>query len=286
MTRLLVVGCGDVGQRLLGQLREQAPGVEPWVLSRRPREDLQRSGVRVLRGDLDAAPSLCRLAGVFDSVVHLAPPQPEGTRDRRTRALVRALAQGRAPRRLVYVSTTGVYGDCQGRPIDETAPTLAQTPRALRRVDAERVLSDYARRAGVRLAILRAPGIYAADREGHPRERLQAGRPLLTPEDDVFTNHIHADDLAQACRLALWRAAPLRVFNVVDDSDRRMGEHFDLAADQLGLPRAPRLPRAELAQRLSPMQLSFMSESRRIGNARVKRELRLRLRYPLPELGW
>ncbi len=286
MTRLLVVGCGDVGQRLLRQLREQAPGVEPWVLSRLPREDLQRSGVRVLRGDLDDASSLRRLAGVFDALVHLAPPQSEGAQDRRTRALVRALAQGRAPRRLVYVSTTGVYGDCQGRPIDETAPTLAQTPRALRRVDAERVLSDYARRAGVRLAILRAPGIYAADREGHPRERLQAGRPLLTPEDDVFTNHIHADDLAQACRLALWRAAPLRVYNVVDDSERRMGEHFDLAADQLGLPRAPRLPRAELAQRLSPMQLSFMSESRRIGNARVKRELRLRLRYPLPELGW
>jgi nucleoside-diphosphate-sugar epimerase len=175
---------------------------------------------------------------VFDSVVHLAPPQPEGTRDRRTRALVRALAQGRAPRRLVYVSTTGVYGDCQGRHIDETAPTLAQTPRALRRVDAERVLSDYARRAGVRLAILRAPGIYAADREGHPRERLQA-RPAAAHARGRRVHQPHP------CRrpgaglrgLALWRAAPLRVFNVVDDSDRRMGEHFDLAADPVGLPR-------------------------------------------------
>ncbi len=138
----------------------------------------------------------------------------------------------------------------------------------------------------MRLAVLRAPGIYAADREGHPRERLLAGRPLLRPEDDVFTNHIHADDLAHACVLALWRASPLRVYNVVDDSDRRMGEHFDLAAQVLGLPPAPRLPREALAQVLSPMQMSFMSESRRIGNARMKRELRLRLRYPLPEQGW
>ncbi|MBN8502833.1 MAG: SDR family NAD(P)-dependent oxidoreductase, partial [Burkholderiales bacterium] len=146
--------------------------------------------------------------------------------------------------------------------------------------------SSWARRQRVRLAILRAPGIYAADREGHPRERLLAGRPLLRPEDDVFTNHIHADDLAQACVRALWHSAPLRVFNVVDDSERLMGEHFDLAAERLGLAHAPRLSRAELTTQLSPMQLSFMGESRRIGNARVKRELGLCLRYPMPEMGW
>lgn len=283
MGRLLVVGCGDVGRRLLARL---PVAFEPWVLTRRDRPDLRVQGVRLLLGDLDHPASLRRLAGLFDAVVHLAPPQPDGAQDRRTRALVQALGRGRPPRRFIYVSTTGVYGDCQGRCIDETAPARPATDRARRRVDAERVLSDWARRARVQLALLRAPGIYAADREGHPRERLLAGRPLLRPEDDVFTNHIHADDLAQACLLALWRAAPLRVFNVVDDSDRRMGEHFDLAASQLGLPKAPRLSRDELAQRLSPMQFSFMGESRRIGNARVKRELGLRLRYPMPELGW
>lgn len=283
MTRLLVVGCGDVGRRVLARL---PAAVEVWVLSRRERPDLDDLGVRLLRGDLDAPASLRRLAGAFDAVLHLAPPQPEGRQDRRTRALRAALGRGPAPRRFVYVSTTGVYGDCEGRQIDETAPARPMTDRARRRVDAEGVLSNWARRQRVRLAILRAPGIYAADREGHPRERLLAGRPLLRAEDDVFTNHIHADDLAQACVRALWHAAPLRVFNVVDDSDRRMGEHFDLAADRLGLPRAPRLARAELATQLSPMQLSFMGESRRIGNARVKRELGLRLRYPMPEMGW
>jgi nucleoside-diphosphate-sugar epimerase len=279
--RLLIVGCGDVGRRIVRRL---PAGMVPWVLTRRDRSDLP--GVPLLRGDLDDPASLRRMAGCFDAVLHLAPPQAEGERDLRTRALVRALAQGRAPARFVYVSTTGVYGDCQGRRIDESEPLKAQTARARRRVDAEQVLRDWACGERVRLSILRAPGIYAADREGHPRERLLAQRPLLVTEDDVFTNHIHAEDLARACWRALFLARPLRAYNVVDDSERRMGEHFDLAAQQLGLPPCPRLPRAELAARLSPMQLSFMGESRRIGNARMKRELRLRLDYPLPELGW
>jgi nucleoside-diphosphate-sugar epimerase len=281
--RLLIVGCGDVGRRILKLLPKRWT---PWVLSRRPAGSWQGWPVRVLAGDLDQPDSLARLAGCFDAVLHLAPPPGEGRTDTRTRALITALQRGEPPQRFVYVSTTGVYGDCGGAVIDETASRAAQTPRALRRVDAEDRLRDWARREGVALSLLRAPGIYAADREGHPRERLLAGRPLLDAADDVFTNHIQADDLARACWRALFLGRPLRAYNVVDDSDRRMGEHFDLAADVLGLPRAPRLPRAALAAQLSPMQMSFMSESRRIGNARLKGELGLRLRYPLPEQGW
>jgi len=242
--------------------------------------------VPVLRGDLDDPRSLRRLAGGFDAVMHLAPPPLQGSTDPRTRALVHALSLGHAPQRFVYVSTTGVYGDWAGARIDETVKRRAQTPRALRRVDAEDVLRRWAVRQGICLSLLRAPGIYAADRDGHPRERLLAGRPVLRPEDDVFTNHIHADDLARACWRALCVGRPLRAINVVDDSDRRMGDHFDLAADTLHLPRPPRVSLAEAEALLSPMQLSFMRESRRIGNARLKCELRLRLRYPVPELGW
>ncbi len=282
--RLLIVGCGDVGQRVL---RQAPAGLQISVLAREPAKlaAWRARGLRLLQGDLDQPASLRRLAG-FDAVMHLAPPNADGSQDRRTRALIAALDRQAPPRRFVYVSTTGVYGDCGGRLIDECAPCAAQTPRALRRVDAEQALRAWARRRRVMLSILRAPGIYAADREGHPRERLLAGRPLLVADDDVFTNHIHADDLARACWRALWVASPLRAYNVVDDSQRRMGDHFDLAADRLGLPRAPRLPRVELAQQLTPMQMSFLSESRRIANRRVKTELGLRLRYPLPEQGW
>jgi len=280
--RLLIVGCGDVGQRVL-RLLPRAVSVA--VLARTPAK-LRHLAVPLIQGDLDDPRSLRRLAGGFDAVMHLAPPPTQGTTDPRTRALVQALSRSHAPRRFVYVSTTGVYGDWAGARIDETAARRAQTPRAQRRVDAEDVLRAWAVRQGVGLSLLRAPGIYAADRDGHPRERLLAGRPVLRAEDDVFTNHIHADDLARACWRALLVAKPLRALNVVDDSERRMGDHFDLAADTLGLPRPPRVSRAEATALLSPMQMSFLSESRRIGNARAKRELRWQPRYPLPESGW
>jgi nucleoside-diphosphate-sugar epimerase len=129
--------------------------------------------------------------------------------------------------------------------------------------------------------VLRIPGIYAGDRPGgHPRERLARGTPVLAAADDVYTNHIHADDLARACIAALHRGLPQRVLHASDDTELKMGDYFDLAADLCGLPRPPRLARAEAAARLSPLQMSFMSESRRLDNTRLKRELRLKLRYP------
>jgi nucleoside-diphosphate-sugar epimerase len=174
-----------------------------------------------------------------------------------------------------------VYGDCGGQRFDETRPLQPATARARRRVDAEAWLRGYGRVAGVAVSVLRIPGIYASDRAGgHPRDRLQRGTPVLRAQDDVYTNHIHADDLARACVAALHRALPQRVLHVSDDTELRMGEYFDLAAELCGLPRPPRISRAEAAAQLSPMQLSFMSESRRLDNQRLKRELKLRLRYP------
>ncbi len=135
--------------------------------------------------------------------------------------------------------------------------------------------------ARVRVSVLRIPGIYAPDREGGtPRARLERGTPVLRAEDDVYTNHIHADDLARACVLALWRARPQRVVNVTDDTTLKMGDYFDLAADLYGLPRPPRIARDTAGDQLPVMLLSFMSESRRLHNQRMKTELGLRLRYP------
>jgi nucleoside-diphosphate-sugar epimerase len=151
----------------------------------------------------------------------------------------------------------------------------------MRRLDAERRWRWYARLLGARLTVLRVPGIYAGDRAGgHPRERLQRGTPLLVAEDDVYTNHIHADDLARVCVAALLRGLPQRVVHASDDSELKMGDYFDLAADLCGLPRAPRITRAAALAQLPATLLSFMSESRRLENRRLKRELRVRLRYP------
>jgi nucleoside-diphosphate-sugar epimerase len=277
---LLIIGCGDVGLRVLTCLGRR------WrvlALTSSPQrvQDLRNAGAVPLLGDLDQPQTLGRLAGLADAVLHLAPPALRGDVDLRTQALLQALARCGRLRRLVYASTTGVYGDCQGAWLDETRAVAPSTERARRRVDAEARVRHFGRSLGVSVSILRIPGIYANDRAGgHPRDRLLRGTPVLADVDDVYTNHIHADDLARACVLALHRGAPQRVYNLCDNSQLKMGDYFDLAARIEGLPKPPRITREQAQAQLGPMQLSFMSESRRILNTRLRRELRLALRYP------
>ena len=280
--RVLIVGCGDVGQRAAASL---LPRVRVLALSRdgspAALQALRARGIVPLAGDLDDAASLRRLAGIATHLIQLAPPPGAGEGDPRTRTLRQALARRGLPMALVYGSTSGVYGDCGGAWVSETRATNPQTARARRRVAAEGWVRAFGLATGVRASILRIPGIYAADRPGGtPRERLARGTPVLAREDDVFTNHVHADDLARAVVRALWRGAPQRVYHASDDTALRMGDYFDLAADLYGLPRPPRITRAQAREQLSPMLVSFMSESRRMDNRRLKRELRLRLRYP------
>ncbi len=288
-TRVLIVGCGDVGLRtakaLLPRCRVLALTSQ---VERVPM--LRAAGLVPLLGNLDDPRSLARLAGLAGRVLHLAPPPGQGHDDPRTRHLLQALSRRGRVHALVYGSTTGVYGDAQGAWFDETRPVAPATDRGRRRVDAEAHVRWWGRRQaprwGTRASILRIPGIYALDREGgDPRERVRRGSPVLMPADDVYTNHIHADDLARACAAALWRGRAGRVVHACDDTDMRMGDYFDWVADHFGLPRPPRLSRAQALDALSPMQLSFMSESRRLANQRLRHELRVSLRYPTIEQG-
>jgi nucleoside-diphosphate-sugar epimerase len=282
--RVLIVGCGDVGLRVARSLRGR---VRLLALTSSPGriQALRGHGITPLRGDLDAPSTLARLAGVATHVVHLAPPPAEPHaqwwRDTRTSALLRALLLRSAPEALVYGSTTGVYGDCGGERVTEARIVAPRTPRAQRRADAETAARHFGRVAGSRTSILRIPGIYAPDREGGtPRDRLLRGTPVLQATEDVYTNHIHADDLARAVVAALWRGRPQRVVHASDDTNLKMGDYFDVAADLYGLPRPPRVARSTAQDALPLMLLSFMSESRRLDNTRLKRELRVRLRYP------
>ena len=277
---LLIVGCGDIGLRVLQHLAGR------WtvrVLTSSPGRlpALRAAGALPLLGNLDDPRTLGRLGGLASRVLHLAPPPGAGRTDSRTAHLLRALARGGRTSHLVYASTTGVYGDCGGAWVDETRTLNPTTDRARRRVDAEARLRHFGRHSGCRVTILRIPGIYALDREGgDPRERLHRGAPVLQPADDVFTNHIHADDLARACLRALMAGLPQRAVNVCDDSDLRMGDYFDLVADLWALPRPPRVSREQARATLPPMMMSFMSESRRLRNDRMKRELGLVLDHP------
>ncbi len=279
-TRVLIVGCGDVGLRVA---RELLPRCRVLALTSQAERAaaLRQAGLVPLLGNLDQPATLARLAGLAARVVHLAPPPGQGAHDTRTAHLLQALSRRGRVRSLVYGSTTGVYGHAQGARFDETRAVAPTTPRAQRRVHAESLLRWWGRHAGARASILRIPGIYAVDREGgHPADRVRKGSPVLNRDDDVYTNHIQADDLARACVAALWRGKPGRVVHACDDQTMLMGDYFDLVADLCALPRPPRISRAEAALALSPMQMSFLSESRRLDNRRLKTELRLSLRCP------
>ncbi|MDR5736463.1 MULTISPECIES: NAD-dependent epimerase/dehydratase family protein [unclassified Caballeronia] len=313
--RVLIVGCGDVGLRTLPLFHARAAGPRVIALTHHPERaaELRAAGALPITGDLDARRSLARLAGIARHVLHLAPPQRDGDTDRRTRALLAAL---RAPRRsvargvqtsmavrpawrsasfivpdtsfgatsaqarlrFVYASTTGVYGDCRGARIDETRPVRPENERARRRVSAEQLLRGTGVRSGWRVSIVRIPGIYAEDRL--PRARIERAMPALIERDDVYTNHIHADDLAAIIVRTLGRGKPQRAINASDDTDLCMADYFDRVADACGLPRVPRITREEAEARLEPVTLSFMRESRRLRNDRLKRELGYALRYP------
>lgn len=286
--RVLIVGCGDIGLRVAGLLPTRLNRMALTSSSGRM-PALRAQGITPLSGNLDDGASLRRLAGLATRVVHLAPPPSHNAdwrTDPRTLALLRALRLRSLPHSLVYGSTSGVYGDCEGHWVSETRPVAPHTPRAQRRVHAESHLRLFGRASGARVHILRIPGIYAPNRDGGtPRGRLIRGTPVLRQEDDVYTNHIHADDLARSCLAALWRGKPQRITHASDDTLMLMGDYFDLAADIYELPRPPRLPRSTAREQLPLMLLSFMGESRRLDNQRLKKELKLVLHYPTVEAG-
>jgi nucleoside-diphosphate-sugar epimerase len=275
--RILLVGSGDIALRVARLLRNN---YRLFGTVRRPERHaiLHAAGVTPLAADLDRRRGLGRLVGTSHVVLHLAPPQEQGEMDTRTRHLLAALSQGARPSHFVYVSTSGVYGDCGGAHVAETRPLHPATARARRRADAERQIRAWAARNGVRACILRVPGIYAADRL--PLERLRAGTAAIIRDEDSHTNHVHADDLARIIAAALRYGAANRVYHASDDSDMKMGDYFDAVADAYGLPHPPRLPRAQVQAAVSPALWSFMNESRRLDNTRMKRELKTRLRYP------
>ena len=278
---VFIVGCGDIGCRLARRLQSQGMPVAALARSPLRAQALEAAGITPYSGDLDdAAPPLSLPEGI-DTLYYLAPPPPSGSGDPRMVHALEALKS--PPNRLVYISTSGVYGDCDGNWIDETAPLNPKTDRGLRRLEAERLVRDYAARTGCEALVLRVPGIYGDGRL--PKARIQQGLPVIDPLEAPFSNRIHADDLAEACLKARTHGRSGQAYNISDGNPTTMTDYFWQVADHLGLPRPPAIPLVEARKVLTPAMLSFLEESKRLDNRRMRDELGVVLRYPTLQEG-
>ncbi|MTW19681.1 SDR family oxidoreductase [Allochromatium palmeri] len=273
----VIAGCGYVGERLARQSLDRGESVLGLVQSQSGLERLAAAGITAARHDLAGTESMpCSLAGT--RLFHLIPPPAQGREDLHTQRLIETFDQAGHPRRLVYISTTGVYGDCGGAWVDEDWPTRPTLERSLRRLDAEERLRRWSQEQGGELIVLRVAGIYGPGRL--PLERLRRGLPLVRPEEAPYSNRIHVDDLVAICLAAMERGRHGAIFNVSDGHPSTMTEYFLQLAEAAGLPRPPLVTMAEASAHLSEGMMGYMSESRRLSNRRVREELGVECRYP------
>jgi nucleoside-diphosphate-sugar epimerase len=280
--QVFIVGCGATGE--LVAARELARAHHVWALARSAQSEarLKDKGIEAVPGDLDNPASLAGLQVGVERLYYFAPPPPGGTDDPRLAAFLTALTAP-YPRRAVLISTTAVYGDCQGAWVDEDQPTRPLSDRGQRRLAAESLWRDWADEHGVRSVVLRVAGIYGIGKL--PVARLGQGRPVLLESQSPWSNRIHIDDLAEACLLAGSAARPAGIYNASDGHPSSMTDYFNRVADTLGLPRPPQIDRQQAEQRLSAGMLAYLSESKRIDNHRLREQLGLQLRYPTLERG-
>lgn len=280
---VLIAGCGDIGLRVAQRLQAAGRRVTGLVASARGSERLRTAGVAMCRCDLDRAAPATGCIPDGGSVVYLVPPPPAGESDSRVQRFLDVLGRGVVPRRIVYISTSAVYGDCGGAWIAEDQPLRPTSARGRRRLDAERRLQAWTEIRETRLVILRVPGIYGPGKL--PLARLRDGLPVLREAEAPWTNRIHADDLAAICVAALTAPDPSGVYNVSDGHPSNMTDYFNRVADAAGLPRPPAVSRAEAEGVLTTGMLSFLQDSRRMKNDRLLCELGITLLYPDLEAG-
>ena len=283
MKNVLIVGCGDIGERVAALYQQKKRDQEKCSVSGMVRSEesvnrLQQAGITPVQADLTRMESLDTAVTARATVFYLAPPPSEGESDPLIRQFLNAISTKDLPEKLVLLSTTAVYGDCQGEWIDETYPVNPQTARGRRRLDAEQATRDWSASTGVPIVILRVGGIYGPGRL--PIARIEKGLPILKESESPFTNRIHQDDLAQICIAAAERGKAGEVYNVSDGQPSTMSRYFKDIAVARGLPMPPEVSLDEAEKVMSAGMLSYLKESRRLDNRKLVEELGVVLGYP------
>lgn len=275
----VIFGCGDVGRRLAKQL-DPASAITAFVQSEESKDQSEPLAEHVYQFDLDQHLDLSN----FDlpesfCATYLVAPQKSGDTDKRAAVFLKALEQARIkPDKVVLISTTGVYGDCEGEWVDEDSPTHPKTERGKRRLDMEQQWQTWASENQVPLLIFRVPGIYAFSRL--PRQRIAKRVPVVRPQECGYSNRIHADDLAAAILVGFESAVGEGVFNITDGTPGKISEYLQEAAKVLDLPALPEISMQQAQDELSAGMLSYLSESRKISNKKMLQVLGVCLRYP------
>jgi nucleoside-diphosphate-sugar epimerase len=270
-----IVGCGYTGSRLATRWLQQTPRVQGFATRDVSLRQIESMGGLATSLNLDQP--MERSIDLDGRLVYYSvPPAPSGARDPRLERLLEHTTG--APQRVVYLSTTGVYGDCHGLHVDEETFPHPQTERAVRRLAAEDTLRTWADARHVSWTILRVPGIYGPGRM--PLERLRRREPAIEPEEATPGNRIHVDDLVSVSVAAgIAPQAHRRVYNVTDGSDDSLTDFLQRVARIAELPPPPLISRSDARRTFSATSWSFLGESRRVGNARMLTELGITLQY-------
>jgi len=281
--KILILGCGDIGRRVARLALADNATVYGVVRSAERAAELAELGICPIIAHLDDPSTLQGLPTGGATVFYLAPPPGGGIADPRVRNFCAAITPGEEPRKVVYMSTSGVYGNSGGDPVTEETPPNPQTARGKRRLDAEDSFREWGKGCGVPVIVLRVTGIYGPGR--FPVSQLASGQPVLDEAIAPLTNRIHADDLARVCLAAAARGEDGDVFNVSDGHPTTMTHYFNAVADLLGYPRPRQVSMEEAREVMSPLMLSYVSESRRLDNGKMLRKLGIKLLYPDLESG-
>ena len=280
---VVIFGCGYVGRRVAKREIALGNSVRAIVRSDTSRQALQESGINATALDLDPPVAESPPASHNSGIYYFTPPPSKGTSDTRIRAFLNNIKSNELPERIVYISTTGIYGDCQGEWIDESRAPNPQVDRSKRRLDAETALQEWSLQTGVRIVVLRVPGIYGPEKL--PLARIRNGTPVLAESESAWSNRVHVDDLVSGCVAAMHHPNPSNTYNINDGHPTTMTDYFYQVADVAGLPRPPEISLTEAQSQFSPELLSYLSESKRIDNARMRTELGVNPKYPTLALG-
>ncbi len=275
---VFIVGYGDIGRRVASLYRNNKVPVTGLARSESSFQLMKDDDVTAVTADLDDIDSLSGLSLAGTLVFYFAPPPPTGTTDPRMKNFLASLDMEKLPRKIIYISTSGVYGDQAGQWVTENTPPKPGADRSFRRLDAEKQLQGFRNKHVVETVILRVSGIYGPGRL--PEKRIRNAIPVLKEELSPKTNRIHADDLAKICVAAGKYGRDGEIYNVSDGCDSNMTEYFFQIAKHLGLPKPPTVDWEEAESTLSKGMLSYLRESRRIDNRKMLTELHITLKYP------